>query len=245
MRDIQPFHFEAFLNEKSKNCTDATMKNYLALGHKLSKIINEMYGCETNWDVKELPKGQKGEKLRTQMMSNEHLDILINHAKGKKSDTTYKILMLSRTFGLRSEETSKIRGTDIKKINERYYVDVVGKGGRYRRTCCVTNTPTSEEKEFLEKCMSFGDEKIVGIKPKSVCESINRAMTKCNLKQFYPQTGCHAIRKNFSTNLYQSLINGTNGFDKLDEERAKSYVSVALGHGESRKDVFETYVHLK
>ena len=95
-----------------------------------------------------------------------------------------------------------------------------------------------EEKdlEYLRYLQSFGAERIIPIRPKSINQNIRRHLMACNLD--YKHNHCHAIRKNYAQNLFDSYRQN-KGYTM---KQALDCVSKNLGHSGGREDIFRVYL---
>ena len=234
-KDIKSEHIERFLNEKSKTCSDTTLRTYHANLNKLNKCVNSAYSrsCHENWTRHvATPTGVNNTKLRDEKISRESMNKVLGALDFRHA--THRGLAMAEALGLRASECVKIKGSHID--TERGTVSVQGKGGRFRE---VSIPERSKEllKGFKEQ---FGEERIAPVKPDSVNEIFKRIREREDVHDLDGiKSGVHAIRKLWATELFEEKV--SNG---QSAKEAWGDVSEELGHGRNRPELFKVYVVL-
>ena len=232
-KDIKSEHIDSFLKEKSKTCSDSTLKTYHTNLSKLNKCVNSAYNrsCKENWsEGVSIPSGTNQTKLRDAKISRESMNkvlgaLNLNHA-------SHRALALAESLGLRASETVKVKGSHIDL--EKRVVSVQGKGGRFREVP-IPERSVGLLSGFKEQ---FGEERIAPVKPDSVNEIFKRIREREDVHDLDGiKSGVHAIRKLWATESFEEKV--SNG---MSEKDAWGDVSEALGHGRDRQDLFKVYV---
>lgn len=235
-RDIKSEHIQKFFNEKSKNCSKATMEQYRSKFSKLEKLVNKTYNTNISYSKGYiLPISRENtEKIRNVSMSREEYSRLQNVINNSISSARIGI-ELSARFGLRVAEVTKLQGRDI-DLNKGVIRVVDSKGSRSRDIEIQRN-----DKVFCEALKrNIGDrQRIVPLRENSVNVFLNRSLEKCDLKEKYSsaKTGIHSIRKMAAQDFY----------DKCREEGKSMKISLQetsiwLGHGRDRMELMKEYI---
>lgn len=232
-KDIKAEHVDSFLKEKSKTCSDTTLKTYHQNLGKLNKCVNSAYSrsCSNDWtkDVVR-PSGANNTKQRDAKISRASMDKVLGALDMRHA--SHRALALAESLGLRASECVKVKGSHI-DLNKGV-VSVQGKGGRFRE---VSIQERSKEllKGFKEQ---FGDERIANVKPDSVNEIFKRIREREDVHDLDGiKSGVHAIRKLWATELFEEKVS-----DGMSEKDAWGDVSEALGRGRDREELFKVYV---
>jgi len=194
VKDVKADHWQGFLNKKSQTCSSATLKNYVSRIAKIEVLCQRKFRFQSNWRADILApssaKTPENEKLRIQAMDkNDFLQVLDYGYKHCTSKGVVGIDLCYR-FALRDSEVARLKVKDIDFYNRK--IHVVGKGGRHR----LLSIKDDDEELLLKMCEGKSDEdSLVGIKADSVNQQLNRILKKLGLKDKYPLTSIHAIRK--------------------------------------------------
>ncbi|MGL5477892.1 MAG: tyrosine-type recombinase/integrase [Clostridium sp.] len=236
VKDIKSSHVQEFLNSKAKECSYATVKQYMSKANKMQNIINKTYGCNNKLNI-EIPKSLSSKQvLRDQQMSVKDYEKI--HSVMKIGGNGYKALEIGRNFGLRVSEIVKLqkRDIDIKK-NEIRVIDA--KGGRDRTVRLMTEDQVRVAKSLYNSVERDLD-RIVPVRANSINMALNRAMYKLDIKNDYKETSFHSIRKLYAQEEYNRLReNGCNIKEACEK------VSEQLGHSRERgndKELISRYI---
>jgi len=235
MRDVKPDHWQSFLNHKAQTCSTETLKNYVSRIGKIEVLCQNKFKFKSNWrDNILVPASEKtplGEKQRVQIMTKEDYAKISEHIKNSKSKAVPAI-QLCRNYGLRACEVARLK---ISSVNlKKKELEVLGKGGRLRYLS-IRPKDVPLFKSLIEG--KPRNDKLIGIKQGSIQTFLNRTMDKVGIKNKYPKTGIHAIRKMRAQEEYDKVR--AQGYSKRE---AMDHVSQFLGHGKGRYDVFNAYV---
>ncbi|MGI1660141.1 MAG: tyrosine-type recombinase/integrase [Desulfitobacterium sp.] len=236
VKDIKPDHIQGYLNQKSRTCSTATLKNFVSRIKKIEILCQRKFKTSTKWKDNILaPQSHKtvrNEKLRIQTMEKKDLDKILDYGYRYSKSKAIVAIDLAYRYGLRDAEIANLK---VKNVNwEMSTLEVIGKGGR-RRELTIKLEDTEFMKTLCENKKS--EDRLIGIRKDSISKQLNRIMEKLNLKKKYPVTGIHAIRKLKAQELWD--LKRAQGFSKKE---AMDYVSNYLGHGKGRYDVLNTYV---
>lgn len=233
VKDIRSEHWQSFLKIKSSSCSRSTLENYVSRIGKLQDLVNRRFNLCVNWrDEIYAPVSQKSEGIqRIQSMDPTDYALIGGYGDKSKSKGVRAVEMAAR-YGLRSNELSGLKKTDI-KLNEGT-VHVLGKGGKER---IISVRPM--DMPFLQETLSKAPkgEKVFGIRADSINKYLNRAMKAVNVKDKYPETSIHSIRKMAAQRYWDELR--SQGYSKAETAQL---VSQWLGHGRNRGDIIVIYV---
>lgn len=235
-RDIKPEHIQKFFNEKSKNCSKATIEQYRSKFSKLEKLVNKTYNTNISYSKGYiLPISKENtEKIRNVSMSREEYSRLQNVINNSTSSARIGI-ELSARFGLRVAEVTKLQGRDI-DLNKGVLRVVDSKGARSRDITIQRN-----DKVFCEALKrNIGDmQRVVPLRENSVNVFLNRSLEKCDLKEKYSsaKTGIHSIRKMAAQDFYNKCREEGKSMKISLQE-----TSIWLGHGRDRMELMKEYI---
>ena len=243
VRDISVEHVNEFLASKAEVCSTATLRQYGTKIRKISRCINYFFGIDTHWEkgllIPESLKTTSGERQRTQQMSHDDFELIRVKSISSKSRAPIA-LELSARFGLRVEETAKIKAENIHLDGAGIWgfgqISITGKGGRPR----TTDIKSEEDHDFVKRLVDGKgpDERLVNIKKDSVNRFLSRVMAELGIKEKYPVTGVHAIRKMYAQACWDKYR--AEGFSVKESIR---YVNTQLGHNETRdRQLLSIYV---
>lgn len=223
-KDINSKHVQGFLNSKSNNCSRATLKQYVAKANKMAKLINNTYNQNLKFNVVAPASKSSNQVIRNKQMEANHYNKLIN---GMRDGNGKNALLITKNFGLRVSEVTKLQNRDI-DLNKGVIRVVGGKGGRDREVPIRTQEQR-QVAEQLKATVVQGTDRIVPIKPNSVNMALSRAMDKIGVGSEYSDTGIHSIRKLYAQEQYNYYRNSG-----MEVNKALGEVSRDLGHSIQR-----------
>lgn len=232
VKDVTHKHAQAFLNEKSKTCSDTTLKTYHQHLTKIDKCFKSSYKSYKSDLAKDIviPVGVNQTKQRDVKISRESMNKVLD--KLDMRHASHRAIACAEALGLRAHETVKMKGEhiDLKKGT----VSVIGKGGRPRDVHI-----REDRREVLANLKEMcGDGKIAPIHKDSVNATFGRICKREGIDDLEgSNSGIHAIRKLWATELYEEKLE-----QGMLEKEAWGDVSESLGHGRDRPDLFKTYI---
>jgi len=246
VRDVLVEHWNEFLETKAETCSTSTLEQYCSRIRKIGRCINHYYHANVDWHSKlRAPTSLTtpyGEEQRVQQMTREDFDALIKWAQrpGAKS-RAYIGWELSARFGYRVAGAASARVNDVHLERKGHFgfgqVHIVEKGNRERDV----DIKTMEDRLFLEKLIEGKalEEKLVGIAAGSINRQMHRGMEALGIKDKYPLTAEHSIRKLYAQELWNQCR--SEGMSRQDCIR---YCNVQLGHSQTRNiELLTRYVH--
>ena len=111
-----------------------------------ASALAKLYGCRTT-DFIETPSRRKPDIVRSRGSKSRD-----RHFSAVKNA---ELISFCRSTGLRRHELEKLKGTDLKYEDGRYFVCVKGKGGRYREALVIGNVNL-----VVDKMEQAGNEKV-------------------------------------------------------------------------------------
>ena len=236
VKDINSNHVQSFLNNKANNCSRATLKQYVSKANKMAKLINNTYNQDIKFNVV-APSSKSGNQvLRNQQMSKSHYEKLVN---GMRDGNGKNALMITKNFGLRVSEITKLQNKDI-DLDKGVIRVVGGKGGRDREVPIRTKEQR-QVAEQLKATVRQETDRIVPIKPNSINMALSRAMDRIGVGEEYSDTGIHSIRKLYAQEQYNYYRD-----QGMEINQSLSFVSRDLGHSLERgKDMDLMCIYIK
>ena len=232
VKEVRADHIQSFLNQKSNECSNATLKQYQAKFNKLEKVVNKTYNINAKYKGYTLPLAKENTKIRDSSMSKDDFMKLEKSFSTSKSSAKIAI-QLTAMVGLRVSECTKLQGRDIDLEKGVIHVEG-GKGGRNR------DVPIrAEDRQYFSGIKSnIGDrDRVCPVQSDSINKSIDRAMKKEGIRNKYSDTSIHCIRKMYAQNEFNRCR--AKG---MEIKQALQEVSVLLGHGEDRMELMRQYV---
>ncbi len=224
--EIGTEHIQAFLNSKTRNCSQSTLNSYNSQFRKLEKCVNAKYRCNVTYHCDVVPASYKngGGKIRNAMLSQNDFKTLI---KSTNNQNLKKALTLSFHFGLRAAECAKLKYEDIKS-NGISVIDSKGKRSRF------VPAETEKQKQILEQFKEKEQGRICPVQHQSLEQAFRRELKKNGI---VIQNGAfHTCRKAYATQKFKEYrVN-------LCVKEAMSKVSVNLGHGANRFELMKEYI---
>lgn len=233
IKEIKKEHITAFFKEKECNCNNGrgcshtTLIQYRSYINKLDKLIKQTYKFNSHL-AEGVPKKLGGsDKIRNLYLKQEHIDKILEEKYDSKSYAVLGI-KINELFGLRAEETTKLKSGDFDLINMKVHI-VDGKNGKSRDLNIDTQQKLELAKEIRQK---FNDEeRIVKMRSKSFSQFINRSLIDLGIDDYKnAKTSNHSIRKSAAINEYERTG---------DKEATSKF----LGH--NRTNIVDTYTHSK
>lgn len=226
LKDINSTHIQEFLNEKSNNCSQKTLEQYQSHFRKLETLCNNTYNTNVDFHSAVIPLSTKngGGKIRNVMCTDEQYQSLLKTTNSNLRSA----LILSKNFGLRASECSKLQTKDIKEDGI-YIADAKGKRSRF------VKAENKQQHEILQQFREKKQGRICPIQTESLQQAFNR---ECKKQGIDFQNGAfHTLRKNFATSKYKEhREKGETVQQALDS------VSRALGHGDKRNELMKQYI---
>lgn len=231
IKEIKKEHITAFFKEKECNCNNGrgcshtTLIQYRSYINKLDKLIKQTYKFNSHL-AEGVPKKLGGsDKIRNLYLKQEHIDKILEEKYDSKSYAVLGI-KINELFGLRAEETTKLKSGDFDLINMKVHI-VDGKNGKSRDLNIDTQQKLELAKEIRQK---FNDEeRIVKMRSKSFSQFINRSLIDLGIDDYKnAKTSNHSIRKSAAINEYERTG---------DKEATSKF----LGH--NRTNIVDTYTH--
>lgn len=226
LKDINSNHIQEFLNKKANSCSRKSLQEYQSHFRKLETLCSETYNINVNFHSAVTPISLKngGAKIRNIMCSDAQYQILLKTTNSNLRSA----LILSKNFGLRASECSKIQSKDIKE-NGIYIADSKGKRSRF------VKAENKEQQEILEQFRQEKQGRICPVQTGSLQQAFHR---ECKKQGIHFQNGAfHTLRKNFATAKYKEYREkGETVQQALDR------VSHALGHGSNRNQLMKEYI---
>lgn len=226
LKDINSTHIQEFLDEKANTCSTKTLKNYQSYFRKLETICNDTYNTNVDFHSAVTPISIKngGGKIRNIMCSDAQYQSLL-----KTTNSNLKsALILSKNFGLRASECSKLQYRDIKEDGI-YIVDSKGKRSRF------VKAENKQQQDILQQFRGKNQGRICPIRTESLQQAFNR---ECKKQGIDFQNGAfHTLRKNFATAKYKEHREKGETI-----QQALDSVSHALGHGSNRNQLMKEYI---
>ena len=114
LKDINSMHIQEFLNEKANSCSRKSLQEYQSHFRKLESLCNNTYNTNVDFHSTVTPISAKngGGKIRNIMCSDAQYQMLLK----TKNSNLKSALVLSKNFGLRASECSKLQYRDIKRM---------------------------------------------------------------------------------------------------------------------------------
>lgn len=225
VKDINSKHIQEFLNEKAKECSQATLNQYSSKIRKMSNLINSTYKTNIKYDFKTPESSSGNQILRDQQMKLEDYNRI--HEVMRNGSNGQKAIEIVKNFGLRISEITKLQKRDI-DLDKKEILVKDAKGGRDR----TVHFNTEEQIKVaikLYNSVSRDLDRIVSVKENSINMALNRAMKNVDIKNEYKETSFHSIRKLYAQQEYNRLRNEGNSI-----EMACRKVSEQLGHSAER-----------
>jgi len=229
VKDVTPKHIQEFLNSRTSICSQKTLEQYQSLFRKLEKTVQARYGYKVNYQsVTPLSLKNGGRKIRNQMIDNSDYETLLSSCTNQN---LIHALLLSRYFGLRASECSKLKKSDC-SLSE---IKIIDSKGKRNRTIPVTNKNQSDTVKYI--LTHANNNRICNCQTESLQQAFRRELKKTGLSEKYTNGAFHLCRKAFATEQYQK-------FRKQDKtiQQALDTCSYLLGHNKNRNILMKEYI---
>lgn len=248
LRDVTEAQVQSYVThkvEKGDWRTQRTVSRKIDELHKIDAIGREVYGYarDHEWALRDpTERGRLPEKVRDHAMKRSHIELLKARFREDKNRSRGAAIAIELTdrCGLRQAEAAGLRREDIDLQAWQLHLRRGVKNGRYR------DVPIREkDRHFFAQLYARTPYRstVCGIRPRAIAKAIDSAMrsiqlpTGQTLRDLYPKTQLHAIRKTYARERYA-------------EERAKGKsdksawdtVLHELGHGRDRADLRQVYL---
>ena len=228
VRQITPDMCQSYIERKSaEGCSLKTIKTYQSNLLKISKCANKTFNIRTDFSVTiDESKIEKTETIKQFSFTRSEMEKIL--AAPRSCDSLIALKFAYQT-GVRVNtlERLEVRHIDFKNGEITVFKD---KGNRTRVL------PMSEETAKLLRQQikgKSGKDRVFSVKKGSVNRYLRRRCEKLNLRTPNGEikSGVHSIRKLWA--------------EENAERHGTAKTMVALGHGEDRKDLEDTYLHSK
>lgn len=237
--DITAGDWNQFIEKKANTVSYQTLSTYQSNIRTWERLVRAFFKREVAWSgllIKPYKlRDEHKAILRIQQMNRDDYAMVMEYANRPESKSSAPIaLELSVRLGLRVEGTEKIRTRNIHLDGGGRWgygtVDITEKGGRNR----IIDIQSQEDRDYLASLVHGKDyeQPLVGISKDSINKYLNRVMDYLGIKEKYPETSMHSIRKMYAQETWDHCRN--HGFT-YDE--ALRYLNAQLGHGEERNKI--------
>lgn len=247
VRDITPAMVQAYLDHKAATCRPATMDKIFAHLRKIDRVICHKYKAPGYSDGISMPDVSNADKLRDKAFNDDDFKLL-RDSLAKSRGGSGRAVVLSRYAGLRVEEASSVRVERFSRTGGRWgygTLDILkGDGSKGNRPRHI-DIPTAEARDAIAEAVSGRQpgQYIVckadgsAYDKRSITRAISRHMDRLGIGNEYKQNKSHALRKTFAQECYDLSRRAGDS-----RQEALAYVNRQLGHGDSRRDLSDTYV---
>lgn len=232
IRDCRLEHYQGFLEANRQNWSPATMHLKISLAGKISAICSAQYRCRVDLRTGLItPTGCGGRERGMAITTDDYGQL---RAVMRRSTTRANIALdISEAYGLRVREAASLRVCHIDLDSLKLRITKGPKGGR-DRVLDIDPRHVPMLRRLIEgKARS---DLVVGIRSGSVNKAIARAMKAAGLREKYPVSNNHAVRKMAACEYYRELR--AQGFDP---RAAADRVGRWLGHGPHRWELLRKY----
>ena len=227
-KQITPDMCQSFIERKSaEGCSLKTIKTYQSNFLKISKCVNKTFNIRTDYSVSvDESRIEKTETIKQFSFTRAEMEKIL--AAPRSCDSLIALNFAFQT-GVRVNtlERLEVRHIDFKNKEITIFKD---KGNRTRVLSMSEETAKLLREQIKGK---NPQDKVFGVKKGSVNRYLRRRCEKLNIctPNGEIKSGVHSIRKLWA--------------EQFAEKNAVSKTMVALGHGEDRKDLENTYLHSK
>ena len=228
VKEITPDMCQSYIERKAaEGCSLKTIKTYASNLLKLSKCANKAFNIRTDYAVSvDESKIEKTETIKQYSFTREEMQKILAAPRQCES---LAALRLAYDLGLRVGSLSRL---EVRHINFQDNTLLVykDKGNRSR-----VLQMSDETAKLLRQQIKGKDpqSKVFSVKPSSINTYLRRRCTALNLRtpNGEMKSGVHSIRKLWA--------------EEFAEKNGVAKTMVALGHGEKRSDLEQTYLHSK
>jgi uncharacterized protein YoaH (UPF0181 family) len=235
IKDITAEMWNEFLEDKAEVSSHATLENYISRILKWERVINAFHNADVQWKGKVVMPTKLTDEdqaiLRIQQLKLEDYSRLVEY--GEKTGTRscgHVALQISRKIGARVCGFKKLTADEVQFGDGRWGFGTVGlleKGKRYRRV----DITCQEDADFFRSLLigKQPKDRLIPIQPASVNQYVNRTMHALDMKEDYPETSIHSVRKLYAQELFYKVRR-----EGMSVEEAIQFVNEQLGHGALR-----------
>lgn len=228
VKQITPDMCQSYIERKAtEGCSLKTIKTYQSNLLKISKCANKTFNIRTDYSVSvDESKIEKTETIKQFSFTRTEMEKILAAPRSCDSLTALKFAYQT---GVRVNtlERLEVRHIDFKNCEITIFKD---KGNRTRVLSMSEETAKLLREQIKGK---NPQDKVFGIKKGSVNRYLRRRCEKLNIcnEKGEIKSGVHSIRKLWA--------------EEFAEKNGVAKTMVALGHGEDRKDLVNTYLHSK
>ena len=229
VKQITPDMCQSYIERKSaEGCSLKTIKTYQSNLLKISKCANKAFNIRTDYSVSvDESKIEKTETIKQYSFTHAEMEKIFSSAP--RQCESLSALRLAYAFGLRVSSISRL---EVRQVNfQENTIFVCKDKGNRSRTLHFDNETAKLLHELIKG--KNPQDKIVNICPSSINTYLRRRCTALNIRNEKGEvkSGVHSIRKLWA--------------EQFAEKNGVAKTMVALGHGEDRKDLEDTYLHSK
>lgn len=227
LKDIDSNHVQAFLNSKCSECSQQTLSQYQSRFRKLERLANSTYHIEVDYHNTTVPLSLKngGAKIRNILLSDTDYTKMLSTTNNNLRNA----LLLSKHFGLRAAECSKLKYSDVKENG----IQIIDSKGKRSRFVPVENR---KQKEVLKQFQQIKEGRVCPVQTGSLQQAFNRQAKKQSI--CIDNGAFHTLRKSYATEKYQEYRQSG-----LSVQQSLDKVSQNLGHGSNRNDLMKEYIY--
>lgn len=228
VKQITPDMCQSYIERKSaEGCSLKTIKTYQSNFLKISKCVNKTFNIRTDYSVSvDESKIEKTETIKQFSFTRAEMEKIL--AAPRSCDSLIALNFAFQT-GVRVNtlERLEVRHIDFKNKEITIFKD---KGNRTRVLSMSEETAKLLREQIKGK---NPQDKVFGVKKGSVNRYLRRRCEKLNIctPNGEVKSGVHSIRKLWA--------------EQFAEKNGVAKTMVALGHGEQRGDLEQTYLHSK
>ena len=228
VKQITPDMCQSFIERKSaEGCSLKTIKTYQSNFLKISKCVNKTFNIRTDYSVSvDESRIEKTETIKQFSFTRAEMEKIL--AAPRSCDSLIALNFAFQT-GVRVNtlERLEVRHIDFKNKEITIFKD---KGNRTRVLSMSEEAAKLLRQQIKGKS---GKDRVFSVKKGSVNRYLRRRCEKLNLRTPNGEikSGVHSIRKLWA--------------EEFAEKNGVAKTMVALGHGEDRKDLEDTYLHSK
>lgn len=243
IKQVEERHVQHWIDTRSVNWSNNTKQCHQSHMEKINRLVKDTYkSCKKDFTKNldyHIVKHEKDDKVRDIDMSREDFDRLKASFENSRSQASLGI-RLAESLGLRALEVVSFRTSYIDLENNVVHLPASSESGTKgaRARDIEIQDKYRDLFEFIVNTVGVHDRKLFTINEDSYNTTIRRHLKNLDLSEKYKDTTNHAIRKMWAKELYNTYLE--KGYpDSLD---TFNYVSVQLGHGENRDDLYRTYI---
>lgn len=221
LQELTPEHVRAYLDEKSKTCTQATLDEYRSELKRIGECAGVNLGCERVF-AQRAKSEHRGAKS---VISKEDWNIILDYCREHPSGSAVA-LMLENEIGVRVGDMAY--GIHVTPFELR----IEAKNGKWMTRTITPAIRSIIDSEPFKACL-VGD-KWHGPKDGSINKYLGRLQDKLGLERH----SFHDIRRRIAQDKYDELRNSG-----LSRTQSLSEVSIWLNHGPNReKMMLQSYI---